>query len=245
MRLLELTLDNLAANLALDEALLLSHEKINDVRDLPVLRLWEPPQPMVVLGRGSQVRDEVHLEACRRQGVPVLRRCSGGATIVTGPGCLMYSLVFHFHGRNQLPAIDQLHNHVLDQLAAALTTDAQPVVRSGTSDLVVDDADGLRKFSGNSLRVRRHCVLYHGTCLYDFPLQQIEQLLSIPPRMPTYRQARPHGSFVRNLPMTRTEIRRRFVNAFSAAEPSPSWPFELTQHLVEQRYSRADWNLGA
>ena len=47
---------------------------------------------MVVVGRSSRLDEEVHLDACRAAGVPVLRRPSGGAAIVSGPGCLMYAL---------------------------------------------------------------------------------------------------------------------------------------------------------
>ena len=48
---------------------------------------------MVVIGRSSRTADEVDLEYCRAEGIPVLRRCSGGAAVVVGPGCLMYSVV--------------------------------------------------------------------------------------------------------------------------------------------------------
>ena len=80
-----------AENLALDEALLLTAEE--EKRQQEVLRLWEPRQPFVVLGSSSRIAAEVRLDGCRDRGIPVLRRTSGGAAIVAGPGCLMYALV--------------------------------------------------------------------------------------------------------------------------------------------------------
>jgi lipoate-protein ligase A len=91
MKLLDLTLLAPAENLALDEALLEAAEtgELND----DVLRLWEFPAPAIVVGRSSRVAEEIHQEAARAAGIPVLRRASGGAAIVAGPGCLMYSVV--------------------------------------------------------------------------------------------------------------------------------------------------------
>ncbi len=61
-----------------------------------ILRLWESPQTMVIVGSSTRVADEVNLDACRRMRVPVLRRPSGGAPIVAGPGCLMYAVVLSY-----------------------------------------------------------------------------------------------------------------------------------------------------
>ena len=75
MRLLELTLPSPAENLALDEALLLDAE---DGAAGEVLRLWEYPRPVVVLGAGCRLRENVNEEACHADAVPILRRASGG-----------------------------------------------------------------------------------------------------------------------------------------------------------------------
>jgi len=107
MRHLHLTLPSPAENLALDESLLDAAEA-GEI-DTGVLRLWESPTYCVVLGRSSSAAIEVHLEACHQDCVPVLRRSSGGGTILAGPGCLMYALVLSFQDYPQLQAIDQAH----------------------------------------------------------------------------------------------------------------------------------------
>ena len=83
MRYLDLTLPTPAENLALDEALL--EEAESAARPTETLRIWEPSEPMVVVGRSSQAGVEVRLDRCCELGIPVLRRTSGGAAIVTGP----------------------------------------------------------------------------------------------------------------------------------------------------------------
>jgi lipoate-protein ligase A len=83
MQRLELTLDTPAENIALDEALLDEAEARGP--EAEYLRVWESRAPLVVLGRSSKA-EEVNLAACRERGMPVLRRSSGGAAIVAGPG---------------------------------------------------------------------------------------------------------------------------------------------------------------
>ena len=103
MDLLDLTLPTPAENLALDEALL--DEAEGAVQSRETLRLWEPGDPMVVVGRSSKIADEVRVEVCHARGIPILRRSSGGSAIVAGPGCLMYALVLNLEER---PALGRL-----------------------------------------------------------------------------------------------------------------------------------------
>src|SRR5262245_15708199 len=213
MKLLDSTLPTAAENLALDEALLDAAEAGGLLDE--VLRVWEPLQPLGVIGRSSRVAEEVDVDACRAAGVPVLRRASGGAAIVTGPGCLMYSVVLRYDGRQHLRLIDEAHRHVLGIVGAAIGSLVPGVEHCGTSDL----ATGGRKFSGNSLRCKREHLLYHGTLLYDFDLALLSRLLKMPPRQPTYRDARPHGKFVSNLSATAADLRRTLVRSWGATEP--------------------------
>ncbi|MBN1395236.1 MAG: lipoate--protein ligase family protein [Pirellulales bacterium] len=216
MRYLDLTLPTAAENLAFDETLLAEAEAAGEPRE--ALRIWESPRPMVVVGRSSRVEDEVRLDVCRELGIPVLRRVSGGAAVLAGPGCLMYALVLDYRLRPRLRAIDRAHRWVLDAIVAALTPHVPGVSCRGTSDLAV----GNMKFSGSSARCRRNHLLYHGTLLYDFPLSLIERCLKIPPRMPHYRAGRGHAEFLTNLPLAAETIRRLLIEAFDARENAAS-----------------------
>jgi lipoate---protein ligase len=235
MRYLDFTLPTAAENLALDEALL--DEAESSDADAETLRLWEPRRAMVVVGRSSRFDVEVRLDVCRELGIPVLRRASGGAAIVAGPGCLMYALLLSYRLRPQLRVLQQAHRWVLGKLAAALAPFAPGVTCQGTSDLAISG----RKFSGNSVRCRRNHFLYHGTLLYDFPLELIERCLAMPPRMPDYREGRPHERFVTNLPLGAEKIRRALVEKFGGCEPYGPWPEGGTARLVAEKYSLPEW----
>src|SRR6185295_1606539 len=115
----DLSLPTPAQNLAFDEALLEWGEQ--GASDGEFLRLWESTQPMVVVGRSSRVAKEVNESFCRQEGVPILRRSSGGAAIVTGPGCLMYALVLSYTVRPELKDITRAHSFILKQLATSLS----------------------------------------------------------------------------------------------------------------------------
>lgn len=244
MQLLDLALDTPALNLALDEALLEQAERGEGPDE--ILRLWESTTPFVALGRSSRLSEEVDPSACRRLGIPILRRISGGGTVLAGPGCLMYSVVLSYQRRPQLRPVDHAHRHVLNSILAALHPLVPTAQFQGTSDLaLVDPAHDniLLKFSGNSLRCRRHHFLYHGTLLYRFPLELVSTCLLPPPRQPTYRVGRSHQDFLANLPLTAKQLRAVLANAFNVHYPLTQWPRDLVQELFALRYSRDDWNL--
>ena len=118
MQLLSLTLRSPAENLALDEALIENAEQTEDHPE--VLRLWEPTQNFVVIGRSSSYSGEVNHDYCKENNIPVFRRVTGGAAIVTGPGCLMYGVLLDYRRRPELKMLDQAHQFVMQQMAAAL-----------------------------------------------------------------------------------------------------------------------------
>lgn len=236
MYLLELTLPQAAHNIALDEALLEEAEARGDEHE--VLRIWESPQPVVVIGRSSRIAEEVDLARCQQRQIPVIRRSSGGASIVAGPGCLMYAVVLSYAKRPQLTKLDEAHRTVLEPLAAALARYVPGVVKAGTSDLALAG----QKFSGNSLRCKRSHLVYHGTLLYDFPLGTVAELLKTAPRQPEYRQGREHADFVRNLPIARDDLYAAVREAFPTTGTLEDWPRALTEQLVAERYSQSEWN---
>ncbi|OYW18312.1 MAG: hypothetical protein B7Z55_10850 [Planctomycetales bacterium 12-60-4] len=77
-------------NLAVDEDLL---RAVDANPQAAVLRVWEQSTTAVIVGRSNAIEREVDVAACEADGVPILKRCSGGGAVVLGPGCLCYSLV--------------------------------------------------------------------------------------------------------------------------------------------------------
>jgi lipoate-protein ligase A len=238
------TLPTAAENVALDEALLDAAEEGAGGDEF--FRIWESPDTVVVAGRSTRISKEVNEAECNRRRIPILRRSSGGAAIVAGPGCLMYAMVISHKQRPELLDITRAHRFVMNRnLESIRKRFAQlgPFQLAGTCDLVLDDgARAPRKFSGNSLRVKRSHFLYHGTVLYDFDLSLIAQYLLLPLRQPEYRERRGHSEFVVNLGAPRQEL----IDALTAAWPTTGelqkLPLVRVKNLVAERFGKRAWN---
>jgi lipoate-protein ligase A len=234
MHYFDLTLPASADNLALDEALLLEAEA---GRGGEVLRVWEWPQWAVVLGSGGRLADDVDETACCADGVPVLRRSSGGGTVLLGKGCLCYSLVLAYSRSPALREIPFSYVHILEHLRAALDDLLPGIERAGTSDLM---AAG-RKFSGSAQQRKRSHLLHHGTLLYGLDLAAVSRYLRMPSRQPDYRGQRSHEAFLQNLPATAEDLKSRLRTAWQAHEDMKTWPRETVAQLVAEKYARAEW----
>ena len=225
---------------------------------LEVLRVWSFDSPVVVMGRASRVGEEVCLERCKADGVPVLRRASGGSTIIAGPGCLMYSVQISYENRPAWRSLDHAHREVMGRIQDAVVASLsefgleRQIALQGTCDLT----DGVYKFSGNALRCKRHAMIYHGTILLDMPLEWVERYLLEPPRQPEYRERRPHGSFVRNLlqdtSVNRLDFERELTaqlrRVWQAVDSWESFPYQdrleaWVDHLMQSRYTQLAWHL--
>ena len=253
---LDLTFPTPAENLACDEALL---DWCDEGDGLEVLRFWEPQQHFVVVGYSNRVEREVNVKACRELCIPVLRRCSGGGTVLQGPGCLNYALVLHMDSDPTLQSVTGTNRFVMERNRAALENllsrsserkeglspnfqlsafNFQLSVR-GHTDLVISD----RKFSGNAQRRKRRAVLFHGSFLLNFDLALIEKVLSLPSNQPDYRQNRSHDEFLMNLDVSAKEVKAILRQTWRASEELKGFRAEQTQTLAAQKYSTDTWNM--
>lgn len=85
------------------------------------LSFWQSPAPFVVLGYGNKVAAEVNRAACERLNIPILRRISGGGTVLQGPGVLNYSLILRAAEDTPLASINGANRFIMERNAAALT----------------------------------------------------------------------------------------------------------------------------
>lgn len=210
MKVLDLSFPDPEHNLVYDEELLRLADK-GEAGE--VLRLWESPSIFVVLGRTCQINDDVEVDVCQAAAVPVLRRSSGGGTVLQGPGCLNFSLILSKEKRPFVEGISRSYVVILDKVQRALknlgvATEFKPVC-----DLILS-VNG-KKFSGNAQRRGRRFILHHGTLLYGFDLSLISKYLKIPKKMPEYRQARGHSDFVTNLQLGEGELKQALTQEFT------------------------------
>jgi lipoate-protein ligase A len=235
--LLDLSLPNVPENLALDEALLV---EADEGRAGAVLRFWESDRFAVILGASRRLAEEVFVAACAADDVQVLRRSSGGGTVLIGPGALNVTLVLSSGAAPGLGAVDAAQRFVLDRIAASLSMPEELVLVMGSGDLTI----GNRKFAGSAQRRLRDWFLVHASILYDFPLARVSRYLAVPARQPAYRAGRAHDEFLRNLNIPRKLIEQKICTAWSpsrALSPATDVPHQLVVALLSERFANRAW----
>lgn len=231
-----MTFSDPASNLACDEALL---ELCESGEENGVLRVWEPANYFVVMGYSNRVSNEVNVAACHEQSIPILRRFTGGGTVVQGPGCLNYALAVRNEAGGIPADLTDSYRFVLGRhLALFQGYVAEPIQIQGISDLAI----GGRKFSGNAQHRKRLCSLFHGTLLLRFDISMIARCLPMPSKQPAYRESRPHEAFLANLSVAPTDARQALRAAWQAAETLREVPSNRIDSLVRDRYSNHAWS---
>lgn len=223
--------------LACDHALLERCEA-GEIRTEGILRFWEPDTPFVVIGYANKASSEIYAFALLKK-IPVLRRCSGGGSVLQGPGCLNYSLVLPIKATPELVSITETNCFIMKRNGDAIAPLVDGEVRvEGYTDLTLNG----RKFSGNSQRRKNRWLLFHGTFLLscDFPL--MEKVLQPPLRAPEYRQGRKHSKFLTTLNLPAERIKDALTHAWNAQTPFTNVPLARIEALVEKQYSRMEWN---
>jgi lipoate---protein ligase len=236
MKYLDRTLRTPQENLACDEALL---DQCEEGFPDEILRFWEPRQHFIVLGYSNKTPSEVNIDSCKKLGLPVLRRCSGGGTVLQGPGCLNYALILRIREDSPLVGIPQANAFIMNRNRNALNSllDGNVLIQ-GHTDLTLQ---GL-KFSGNSQRRRRHFLLFHGSFLLNLDLSLMEQALHMPSKQPEYRRDRAHKDFLTNLNLPATAIKGAMKHAWHATETFAEIPGARIQQLVQEKYATDAWN---
>lgn len=236
MKHCDLTLPSPEENLACDEVLLdLAESGLGG----EVLRFWEPARHFVVVGYANKAATEVNLSFCATNGIPVLRRCTGGGTVIQGPGVLNYSLVLRFDSPGPLQSITAANEFILNRHQAALAALlGAPIEMRGHTDLAI----GGLKFSGNAQRRKKHSLLFHGAFLLHLDIGLLERTLPMPSKQPDYRINRSHSAFLMNLRVPANLIKTALLRAWNAAEPLAEIPSTQISLLTREKYVLDEWN---
>jgi len=243
MRLLCFESGSVAANLALDEALLMA---VNDGRSPATFRTWSPWAPAVVLGIGSELGRECDIERCRLRRVEIRRRCSGGASVLLERGGLCASLVAPFEElREEFRTIAGAHTLLGRAIVDALDRLGIEARCAGISDVAVGDL----KLAGLSQSRKRRALLVHASVLVNPDMELMSDLLSHPPEEPDYRRRRSHPEFLTSLdevlgPGRMHGFARALADCSGARrkseEPSAS-EVSLAAELELGKYLNPDW----
>ena len=177
-RLLGLEIHKAAMNMAVDEAILTART-IDTVPNTLRLYKWKPSA--VSIGMNQNLETEVQLENCRRLGVDVLRRITGGGTVYHDERDeVTYSIVAKTGdlGVKEIAAVySKVYSGIRDALRLlGVTADFNEGDSKHCPNLTVNG----KKISGSCQANKRDTVLQHGTLLLDVDLERMFTLLRVP-----------------------------------------------------------------
>ena len=159
----------------------------------PQFRVYEPPQPVVVLGAAGNVAADVHRAAAQAAGVPIRRRRGGGGTVLLTPGQAVVVLVTEVaHPYRNRAYARTINGWLCDALQACGVAGLE---QRGISDLAIAD----RKVAGTSVFRRRQILFYQASLLVDNDPAEFERFLAYPAQVPDYRRDRGHRAFCTTL----------------------------------------------
>ena len=228
-----------AESAAVDEAILEAHAE----GTVPsTLHFYSRSEPTISIGYFQRVSEAVDTAECERRGVRLVRRRSGGSSIYTDPGQLIYALV--------------VPSSVIGSGEPSFAVVCEPIVRAlgrfgaDARHRPVNDIEvGGRKVSGSAQLRRRGSVLQHGTVLIDTDVEAMDAVLKGGSVRPSERIT--DLAAVLGDPPGMAEVRTAVKEELAAALGAVFEDGCLTrseerrvEELVRSRYGRDDWNLG-
>lgn len=147
--------------------------------------------PAIVLGISGKPEKWVNLRAWSQNPVPVLRRFSGGGTVVVDENTLFATFIMN---RVEIGVPSQIHAvHAFFEKLWQKAFHPHPL-RLIENDYVLGD----KKVGGNAQYLARDRWVHHTSFLWDFKPERMG-LLMHPPKMPSYRRERRHTDFLTTL----------------------------------------------
>ena len=208
-------------NLAMEEFFILSREW----GGVPAVLFFYENSDSVVLGKSQQYQREVY---SHKALPPVIRRGSGGGSVVHFKGNLNYGLLLDLSVYPELFPIGTSYRAILGAVSRGLfglsdglsppSLTSHHGLRggpSGISDIATTARGASKKISGNAQLRKRGRLLHHGTLLYDLKgSNRISYWLRPPGVEPEYRAGRTHRDFMaRVLPLRSRSVVASRVSA--------------------------------
>ncbi|MCW3979303.1 MAG: lipoate--protein ligase family protein [Candidatus Bathyarchaeota archaeon] len=172
-RFLDMRVADAYTNMAVDEALSYARGEGEAPNTLRFYR-WNPSA--VTLGYFQSVEDEVDLEACKKFGIDVNRRISGGGAVLNSSyGEITYSVVAPDDDLRISTDVTESYRYLCHGIVEGLALLGIEARFKPINDIIV----GGRKISGNAQIRRYGAVLHHGTILVDFDAREMFSVLKI------------------------------------------------------------------
>jgi len=177
-RLLKLEVGDAFTNMAIDEAILTAR-----IAGLApnTLRFYKWKPSAVSIGRFQDVFKEVNVENCRKQGVDIVRRITGGGTVYHDyDGEITYSVIVNEKDLGSSDVVSAYHTICDGLIEAAKILGVQADFNPGEPKQCPNVTISGRKVSGSAQHRKRGVLLQHGTFLVNVDLEKMFTFLKVP-----------------------------------------------------------------
>jgi len=154
---------------------------------------WIPDKTYIVLGASNNAEESLHMENVIEDKVCILKRPSGGQTVILTPNNIMISAVFFDQEKLHPKDIFQHINKLI--ISAIEKTGIRNLSAMGISDIAI----GGKKILGSAIYRNKRALLYHAVLNLGEPASTFERYLKHPSKEPDYRKGRSHSDFVTSL----------------------------------------------
>lgn len=153
--------------------------------------VWIPESLYVVLGRSDSVEEAVNADV-HDIDFCVVKRPSGGHTVVLSPKTIVISAVYRKEGISSKEIFREMNGRIISALQ---DLGVENLFEKGISDISI----GEKKILGSSIFKSREYMFYHAVLNYSEDVEFISKLLKHPKREPDYRNGRSHKDFVTSI----------------------------------------------
>ncbi|XP_059642408.1 uncharacterized protein LOC132284332 [Cornus florida] len=146
--------------------------------------------PTIVMGMSGKPPELLELGPILRDQVPVIRRFTGGGTVIVDHGTIFVTLICN---KDDVPDVQPYPRPIMAWSGLLYNE-----VFQGIGDFKLRENDyvfGQRKFGGNAQSITKNRWIHHTSFLWDYEARNMAYL-KLPTRAPEYRLARSHMEFV-------------------------------------------------
>lgn len=171
-RAIGITANSAFLNMALDEAV---SEAVRAKKSPPTIRLYKWQPSAVSIGYFQSLKDEVDAEMCKRLGVDIVRRRTGGGAVYhDANGEITYSVIAP---ESMFPkGITESYHEICGWIVSALGKLGIAAEFKPINDIITNG----KKVSGNAQTRHGGVLLQHGTILYKLDVATMFSLLKVP-----------------------------------------------------------------
>ena len=254
-RLLGLEVGDAFTNMAMDEAILTARIAGKVPNTLRFYR-WKPSA--VSIGRFQDLFSEVHVENCRKHGVDVVRRITGGGAVYHDyDGEITYSLVVDgkdlgYADMDLISAYKTVCKGLIEAVRILGTVaEFNPLDSKQCPNITIKG----KKISGSAQSYKRGILLQHGTFLVDINHEKMFTFLKVPwaktlaDVLEVSKKKLTSAQQELELRMSMEEAYQALVKGFEKAlkiqlaeEELTSYEWELAEKIRRNKFSTEDWN---